>query len=81
MSTERDLIFAAARLQRNDNELWSAFVAAFTAYSNTQRDNCIQSPLDVLPVAQGRAQACAQLTKLLANPSEQADRIQDRRKP
>ena len=80
MSPDRDLIIAAARLQRNNHELWGEFVAALKEYANTQRENCIQSPLDVLPVAQGRAQACAQLVKILTSPSEQADRIQDRRK-
>lgn len=80
MSAEREVILAAARLARSAPEGWKQFLGAFQMYTNTQRDNCVQSPLDNLPVAQGRAQCAAHLLGLLAECLSKADAIEGKRK-
>ena len=61
-------------------DAWDRFIAAVQAYSSQQITNCIQSPLDVLPVTQGRAQATARLYGLLAECIASADKIEGKRK-
>lgn len=80
MSSERELILAAARLARSAPEGWKQFLGAFQNYTNIQRDNCVQSPLDVLPVTQGRAQCSAHLLGLFADCLSKADAIEEKRK-
>lgn len=80
MNAERDLILAAARLARSSPECWKHFLGAFRAYADQHRDNCIQSPLVTLPVAQGRAQLAAQLNGLLADCLMSADKLEGKRK-
>lgn len=53
---------------------------AVSAYNEQQRENCIRSPLDVLPVLQGRAQMLGQLFELLADCVAAADKIEGKRK-
>lgn len=80
MSLETDLTLAAARLARNAPESWERFLGAFQAYSSQQITNCVQSPLEDLPRAQGRAQATARLYGLLAECLSSADKIEGKRK-
>jgi hypothetical protein len=80
MSADRELILAAARLARSAPEGWKQFLGAFQMYTNSQRDNCVQSPLDILPVTQGRAQCAAQLLGLFADCLSKADAIEGKRK-
>lgn len=80
MSPDRDLILASARLARTSPESWKQFLGALRVYVDTYRDNCIQSPLENLPVAQGRAQASAHLYGLLAECIASADKIEGKRK-
>lgn len=80
MTVERDLIMAAARLARTAPINWDQFLAAVQAYSSQQITNCIQSPLDQLPVSQGRAQATARLYGILAECVSSADKIEGKRK-
>jgi hypothetical protein len=80
MSADRDLILAAARLSRASPEGWKQFFGAFRAYADQHRDNCIQSPLTTLPVAQGRAQLAAHLQQLFADCHVSADKIEGKRK-
>lgn len=80
MSAERDLIFASARLARSNPVEWKHFIGAFRAYADKHRDNCIQSPLETLPVAQGRAQLAALLHELLDNCVQSADKLEGKRK-
>lgn len=80
MSADNDLTIAAARLARNAPELWNQFLGAFQAYSSQSIQNCIQSPLEELPRAQGRAQATARLYGLMAECLTSADKIESKRK-
>lgn len=77
---DRDLILEAARLARNAPESWNKFLGALAKYTNDQRDNCIRSPIELLPVAQGRAQACTHLLGLLEECLVLADKIEGKRK-
>lgn len=76
MSTETDLIMAAARLARSAPENWERFLGALQAHSSQNIQNCIQSPLDELPRAQGRAQATARLYGLLSDCLKSADKLE-----
>lgn len=80
MSSENELILEAARLARNAPDNWDRFVGAFQRYSANAAKNCIQSPLDELPRAQGRAQATAHLSDLLAGCRASADKLEGRKK-
>lgn len=80
MNADRELILAAARLARSSPEGWRQFLGAFRAYADQHRDNCIQSPLTTLPVAQGRAQLAAQVYGLLADCQVSADKLEGKRK-
>jgi hypothetical protein len=74
LTTDNDLIMAAARLARSAPENWERFLGALQAYSSQTIQNCIQSPLDELPRAQGRAQATARLYGLLSDCIKSADK-------
>lgn len=80
MNGDRDLILKAAELARSAPRAWNEFLGAFSSFSNQQKDNCIQSPLEQLPVAQGRAQLAARLHELLETCVQSADKIEGKRK-
>jgi hypothetical protein len=80
VSVENDLILAAAKLARGAPESWKQFLGALSGFSSQQISNCVQSPLEELPRAQGRAQATARLYGLLAECLSSADKIEGKRK-
>lgn len=80
MIADRDLILKAAVLARSSPKSWSEFLGALSNFADQQKDNCIQSPLEHLPVAQGRAQLAAHLHKLLADCLSSADKIEGKSK-
>lgn len=80
MISDRDLILRAAELARSAPRAWNEFLGAFSNYVDQQKDNCIQSPLEQLPVAQGRAQLAAHLQGLLAACLQSADKIEGKNK-
>lgn len=80
MSVESDLTIRAAMLARSAPENWKEFLGALANYTNQQSQNCIQSPLETLPVAQGRAQNAAHVYGLLANCLSSADKLEGKRK-
>jgi hypothetical protein len=80
MTSEQALILRAAELARNAPQSWQHFVEAFRAYSSEQTVNLIQSPLDQLPVAQGRAQSSSRLLDHFANCLSSADKIESKRR-
>jgi len=73
---EADIVKAAARLARTAPEGWEQFLGAVFAHTELQISNCIQSPLDGLPAAQGRAQYAARLRALLADCVSSADSLE-----
>lgn len=80
MNAQQKFILASARLARSSPEGWQQFLGAFREFSDTYRDNCIQAPLDVLPVAQGRAQSLAHTHGLMADCQSAAEKIEGKRK-
>lgn len=80
MTTDSDLTIAAARLARLAPDAWNQFLGAMQAFSSQSIQNCIQSPLEDLPRAQGRAQATARLYGLMAECLASADKIESKRK-
>lgn len=79
-SVETDLIMEAARLARSAPANWDRFIGALKAYSDHTTQHCIQSPLEELPRAQGRAQATARLHDTLAGCIASADKLEGKRK-
>ena len=71
---------ASARLARAAPKSWEEFLGAVAAYHRQQSDNCVQSPLEQLPVAQGRAQNAARFHSLLAACIASADKIERKSK-
>lgn len=63
-------------LARQRPEEWKHFLQAMQAYADYARDNCVSSPVDMLQVNQGRAQAAGTLFKLLSECISTADRIE-----
>lgn len=80
MTGDRDLILKAANLARSAPGTWQEFLGALQAFADRQKDNCIQSPLKQLPVAQGRAQIAARLHELMATCLQSADKIEGKSK-
>lgn len=80
MTVENELVLAAARIARTSPDAWGRFIAAVQSYSSQQITHCIQSPLELLPVAQGRAQATARLYGILAECLSSADKLEGKRK-
>lgn len=78
---DRDLIFAAANVATRAPQEWATFIIALTAHVNNKRDECIRSPLDMLQVTQGRAQASAALRDILADCAKTANDIIETKKP
>lgn len=73
-----DLATVAAELARSAPHQWHAFLVALKAYSDEARDNLVASPMDRLPLMQGRAQASAQLLHTLQQAIKIADQIEKR---
>lgn len=73
---DRDLIFAAAHVAHRAPQEWAEFISKLTAYTDARRDECVAAPNESLRVAQGRAQACVALRKLLAECVDTANKIE-----
>jgi hypothetical protein len=79
-TAEAKLILSAARIARSNPELWRQFIADFQQLSAVHTINLVQSPLDTLQTAQGRAQLAAHLNDLLTNCVASADKIESKQK-
>jgi hypothetical protein len=78
--SDRELILRAAALARSAPRQFTDFLEALSAYSDYVTQNCIQSPLQELPRAQGRAQQAALLHGILADCIKRADQIEGKKK-
>ena len=78
--SDKDLTLKAAYLARSAPEAWRSFLGALSQYNEKQRDDLVRSPIELLPVAQGRAQAVRDLTALLADCLTMADKIERKTK-
>lgn len=74
----KEFLRATAALARSAPREWEAFITELRLYADRKRDECVQSPLADLPVAQGRAQGVNQLTKDISEAKTQADKIGSR---
>lgn len=70
------LVLAAASLARTAPSSWNEFLAALSELAAHERLSIITSPIDRLPVVQGRAQMSHVLLSLLHDCVKQADLIQ-----
>lgn len=75
-SAERDLILKTAVLARSAPEKFEDFIAALRAHTDALKDVCVMSPLEMLQVNQGRAQATAALLKTLSEALKKADELE-----
>lgn len=80
MTGDRELILRAAELARTAPRAYQEFLGALSNFTDRTKNDCIQSPLEQLPVAQGRAQLAAHLHNLLNNCLSSADKIEGKNK-
>jgi hypothetical protein len=80
MTPEEEFILAAARVARAAPDSWKLLLGAAQSISTQQINYCIQSPLEELPRAQGRAQYAARIYGLMADCLASADKIERNRK-
>lgn len=74
------LPLAAAALARAAPYQWGEFLKALKEVSDAKARDCVQSPPEVVHVAQGRAQQAASLLAQLTDAVKDADRISERKK-
>lgn len=75
MNVKDELTLKAAALAHAGYGQWSDFLAAFAAYTNEKKDECLAAPVADLQVAQGRAQQCKLLEDLLKGAVARADKL------
>lgn len=80
LQPEQEVVLAAAQIARTNPAQWGQLVKALTSYSAQITQNCIQSPIEELPRAQGRAQAVVRMASTLADAPALADKIEGRKK-
>jgi len=68
------LTLTAAALAKTAPTQWREFLAELEAYSAIKAKECIQAPVEVLQVTQGRAQQVASLLTLFTNAVKDAER-------
>jgi hypothetical protein len=79
MSISKELIFAAAALARSSPENWQRFLTAFKGHCDELKDQCVASPVEMLQVTQGRAQAATGLLKDLTGANSKATELESRK--
>lgn len=75
MVPEDELTLRAAALARAAPVSWGEFLAAFAAYADRRKTECIQAPIEELQRTQGRAQQAASLVTLFGEAVKNADRL------
>jgi hypothetical protein len=80
MNADAEFVKAAANLARSNPAAWQAFMVQMQVYSSTQIGNLVQSPLEHLALAQGRAQAVARLHGILVDCVASADKLESKSK-
>lgn len=73
LTPQEQLIVMAEQMKRAAPLAYEAFLGAFRNYTNAQVYNCVHASSDVLHVAQGRAQNCAQILDCLQWPSDKVN--------
>jgi hypothetical protein len=70
-------VFAADQLRRIAPQEWSEFLAAFNELSDRERSKILSSPIEQLPIVQGRARMCHDLSELF-EASKSADQMKEK---
>lgn len=78
MNVKDNLTLKAAALARTGHAQWSEFLAAFVAYTNSKKNECIVAPVSDVQVVQGRAQQCVLFEELFKGALAAADTITKR---
>jgi len=79
--SDKELIMAAANLARRAPEEWRAFVEVLETATGKKMGECVAAPVEMLQVAQGRAQSMAALTSLMKECVKLSDTIERKRGP
>lgn len=69
---------AVAELRSTNAQGWDTLLIALSARAAQVAEDCISSPLDRLPVMQGRAQEARDLVDTLLNAPKLAEQIRDK---
>lgn len=70
------LILAAAKLSQSvPSTDWDDFLRVLEHHASEVRDDCVQAPIDMLQVAQGRAQQASRFLQIFKDCRTQAARI------
>jgi len=69
------MVLTAAHLASSAPQQWDEFIAALAEYVDHRCVECIQSPPEMLQVAQGRAQSLVGLGRLLEDCRKTAESI------
>ena len=80
MTGDKELILRAAELARSAPRAYQEFLGALSNFTDQVKNDCIQSPLETLPVTQGRAQLAARLQGLVANCLASAGKFEGKHK-
>lgn len=80
MQPKDELTIRAAQLARSAPEQWRGLVEALGKYNEVRRENLVRSPLNELPVNQGRAQEAKAILDVFANCLNNAGKIEGRAK-
>lgn len=70
-----NFILRAADLSHAAPREWAGFIQELRGFADLQKQQCVQAPLAMLQVAQGRAQTAVQLLELLENAAKTAAAI------
>lgn len=73
---EQELALTALRLRAVSPEFWNDFLTALKVHESDVREAMVTSPLELLQIAQGRAQECARLVRLLQEAPQRAEQIE-----
>lgn len=75
MQPQENFTVKAANLAKSSPHAWREFLQAFGELTEVHKENLIRSPLNELPVNQGRAQILSSVLKTLAMCVDEADKI------
>jgi methylphosphotriester-DNA--protein-cysteine methyltransferase len=67
---------ASAYVQRAASREWQEFMGALDAYVEQTMHNMVTAPIEILPQEQGRAQAAADIRKILRDAPKVMEKIE-----
>lgn len=76
MKTDLSLAQAAKKIRASGG--FDTLLAALRAYTDEMKNNCIQSPVEMLQINAGRAQACAMVLRVFEDCETIADQAEQR---